>query len=173
MHFYAFKYNPSERQIELGDTGKRVARYDGIDSNMLVPDVDPSIGAKVALHVLNGLNRVHDIRFGTGNVAADLLQNADFSEPKKQNLVHDSHSIEYNEYSDTIRVKETNHMLMKRNGIEWVFDFDNGAPEALVQQAFLRFYKEPELRYASPEVLVDGLSKNAPKREMENPSLGM
>ncbi|MBR37169.1 MAG: hypothetical protein CMF13_02235 [Idiomarina sp.] len=173
MHFYAFKYNEQEKQIELGDTGKVVARYDARVSNMLVPDVDPSIGAKVALHVLNGLNRVHDIRFGTGEKAAKLLQEADFSEPKSQRLVHDKHTLSYNEYSDTVRVKETNQLLLKKEGESWVFDFDGGAPEQLVQKTYLKFYENPELKTASPEVLVDALSGNGMTRKLETNSLGL
>jgi len=172
MNFYAFKYNKETSSIELGDTGKVVAKRDPRISNMFIPDVDPSIGAKLALHVLNGINRVHDIQFGSGETAAKLLMEADFSEPKKQNLVHDTHNIEYNEYTDTLRVKETNHLLMKRVGSDWEFDFDGGAPEALVQRAYLRFYQDPALKQAEPEALVKVLSVGQ-ERKLDNSSLEM
>lgn len=164
-----FKYNEETENIELGDTGKVVAKPHSNISNMLIPDVDPSIGAKVALHVFNGINRVHDIKFGAHTRAAELLTAGGFDEPKKQDLFHDSHSLTYNEYSDTIRVKETNHLLMAKNPNtdQWEFNFDSGAPEQLAQQSFLRFHANPSLRNASPDELLAGLNSK-PVRQLEH-----
>lgn len=173
MHFYAFKYNKDKQQIELGDTGKVVARRDSSNSRMFVPDVDPSIGSKVAVHVLSGLYRRHSIRFGEGEMAAESLSKGEF--PLSETLNPESlkeNSLEYNEYTDTVRVKETNQMVMKRKGDDWVFDFDSGAPEALVQQAFLRFHQNPELRRADSRQLMDALN-GRPEQKLEGQELGM
>lgn len=172
MHHYLFKFNKEKGQIELGDTGKVVARKDSPDSRMFNPDVDPSIGAKLALHVISGLYRRHSIRFGEGDMVAHQLTQDEFPLSETLNKGSEKQTIAYSEYSNTIRVEETNHLLMKRRGDEWIFDFDSGAPEQLVQQAYLRFYQNPELKHAEPAQLVEALSGGR-GRELESQALSM
>jgi hypothetical protein len=173
MHSYVFKYNKEKDQIELGDTGKAVAKKDPNILRMFNPDVDPSIGAKLALHVLNGLNRVHDIRFSSGEGAAKLLTESDFSEPLKQDFFHDSHTIEFSEYSATMRIKETNTMMMKSgdNG-DWVFDMGGQIPEPILHKSFLIMHANPELKRASGEDLLVALTSK-PERKLEGQEYGM
>jgi hypothetical protein len=174
MSFYAFKYNKEKDQIELGDTGKVVASKDPNTLRMFNPNVDPSIGAKVALHVLDGLNRIHDIRFSSGEGAAKLLTESDFSEPLKQDFFHDTHTIEFSAYTETMRIKETNVMMMKRDSKtgEWVFDMGGQIPEPMLHKAFLTMHANPELKRASGEELLTALTSK-PKPKLENQEYGM
>jgi hypothetical protein len=174
MHPFSFKYNKEKEQIELGDTGKVVAKKDPNIPNMFNPDVDPSIGAKVVLHVLKGLSRVHDIRFSSGSRSAELLTSSDFSEPVNEKFFHDSHSFEFSSYTDTIRLKETNVMVMKKSHGEgdWVFDMGGQIPEKMLHKAFLTVHANPELKKASGGDLLAAIS-GKPVLKQEPQELGM
>jgi hypothetical protein len=151
-----FTYNPESDQIELESTGQVVAKRDPNLSNMFNPYVDSQVDPETALHVLKGLTREHDIRFGPGDEAAELLSTMDFSKPLVQEFFHDAHSLVFSEYTNTIRVKETNVMMMRKltDTSEWVFDIGGEIPEPLLNEAFLRFYANPANKIASGEYLL-------------------
>jgi hypothetical protein len=159
-----FTYNPSLKQIELGNTGKVVAKKDVSIVNMFNPHVDSTLSPDIALHVLKGLDRVHEIRFSPGEGAAKLLTDMDFSEPLKQEFKHDTHTLEFSEYSETIRIAETNVMMMKRQTLtqanEWVFDVGGNIPEEILQEAYLKFYANPELENLPGDELLRELTGN-------------
>jgi hypothetical protein len=159
-----FKYNADLEQIELGNTGKVVAKKDVSIVNMFNPHVDSTLSPDIALHVLKGLDRVHEIRFSPGEGAAKLLTDMDFSEPLKQEFNHDTHTLEFSEYSETIRIAETNTMMMKRQTLtaenEWVFDVGGQIPEAMLEDAYLKFYANPELKDLPGEELLKVLTES-------------
>ncbi len=158
-----FEVNSEDKSIVMAENGKMVARLkDSVNPYMYIPDVDPDLGSSVALHVLNGLNRVHDARFGEAVNVANILSRGDFEDEIIQKYSsNDKFSLKFSEKSLTIRVAETNHMLMNLNldDGQWQFDFDGGAPEQLVQQTYLRFHALGDAgKSMGGEQLVEALS---------------
>lgn len=167
-----FELNEKDKSIVMAENGKMVARLkDSVNSYMYIPDVDPSLGGSVALHVLNGLNRVHDAKFGEGFNVANILSRGDFEDELSQKYKpSDKFNLVFSENTLTIRVAETNHKLMDINidNGKWQFDFDGGAPEQLVQQTYLRFHALGEQgKSMSGEQLVQSLGEKKLENKQE------
>ena len=162
---HKFTYNQEKDRIELGTTGLQVAVRD--TANQFTPDCDPKIGAPIALHLINGMSRKHECRWGNGSDIAARLTEGNFGDTpqwKQDRNNGEKFTLEYSEYSDTIRIAELNTMVMKRDQDKrWTFDFDSAGDEPLLQKTFLLFHRNQDLRGASGPEMLEALTNSKPK----------
>lgn len=163
---HQFTYNSEKDRIELGDTGLQVAVRD--TANQFTPDCDPKIGAPIALHLLNGMIRVHECRWGSGEKVAARLSEGNFGEEptwQQKRYKGEVFSLSYNQYTDTIRIPELNTLVMKRNQSDgqWAFDFDGAGEEELLKKTFLLFHRNQDLRGVSGPEMLEALTNPKPK----------
>lgn len=167
---HRFTYNPELDRIELDNTGLQVAIRDSADQ--FTPDLDPKIGKSIALHLINGMSRIHECRWGTGEAVAARLTEGNFGDTpqwKQERYGNQTFTLGWSEYSDTIRIEETNMMVMKKNDNgRWQFDFDSACDEPTLQRAFLRFHTNPDARTASGPDMLAILDGKSPSQHMDN-----
>lgn len=162
-------YDNASQSIRIQETDHFIAsRY----QNRWICQPQREVGPELSAKLFMAMTYVHDLRWGTPEAVLPNLQMlVDVGDLvlTEQRAAPDNMSIEFNEYSGTIRLHPQNYLLAYRSPTThaWICEPDPAVPHDIARKTFLLLQMKDDLSFGAGEGIARKLDTHILRRSAD------